>query len=153
MSLKNILSTVKIILYKYKIFLNKFLYFLISAIFIVTSSFIITLPVWYTATKYSKIYTVVSVSLILLFLIYKIARNLKNWTEGKLKEGLSKKNIIMIPVRKTTIFLVFTAVFYLITLIYFKGFIIFAALSLVLYLLVLGYFIFIFRKRNEKYSS
>ena len=149
MNIKDIKNNLKIIIYSYRKIVKNLLYFLIYMSLVIFSSLIITLPLWYAATKYSKFYTFTVLTSISAILIIVLINNLKKWIISKQKEGKSVKSIIMIPIKKTATFILFLSGLYAITLTYTSRLIYLAIILSIIYLLILGYFIFISRKHLE----
>lgn len=151
MNTKELKKYLGIIILNYRQILIKALYFVIYLALVICSSLIITLPIWYAATHYSNTYTLIVIVSLLIIFGLTIVKNIKKWIFLKQKEGNSISNIILIPLRKSGIFILFIFGLYGIIFAYTRGLFFTAFLLTVCYLLILGYFIFISRKHNESH--
>ena len=149
MNLKNITKNVIDIILNYNQLLKKTLYFIIYLTLVIFSSLVITLPLWYIATKYSKVYTIAVIISVLIVLGFILSKKILKWINSKQKEGIKITQIILIPIKKTGIFILFLIGFYIIVLTYSIDFFIIAILLTISYLLIFGYFIFIIRKNAK----
>ena len=150
MNTKNLIKGLIVILSNYQSLLKNYIYFLIYSALIIGSSLVITLPLWYAATEYSKGYTVIVILLIVLLTGMSLMRQLRHWVIAKQKLGMKLSEIILIPLKKIAVFSFFTIWLYGIIFIYSRGLFWVAVPLTVVYILVLGYFIFIYRKMNAK---
>ncbi len=142
----SIIQRLFIILSNYRNILIALLYFIAFVLFITAVSTAITFPLWFAATNYSKTYSAVVILIVLLTIMVLSVRRMKKWIAKKKGSGISNTSIILIPVRKTAVFLVFFSVLYLIVLM-FSQHIPLPAISLsIVYLLALGYYFFIIKK-------
>ena len=149
MNLKNITKNIISIIHNYNQLLKKSLYFIIYLTLVIFSSLVITLPLWYIATKYSKVYTIAVIISVLIALGFILSTKILKWVDFKQKEGIKMTQIILIPLKKAGIFILFLIGFYIIVLTYSIDFFIIAVLLSITYLLILGYFIFILRKNAK----
>ncbi len=138
-----------IIMKNYRKIVINFLYFLSFFLFISIISLVITFPLWFAATNYSKSYSVLVVSVIVLAAIFLGADRMKKWVNKKKKFGLTGRAIILIPVRKTAAAILFLSALYLIVFLFSRNLALPAILLSILYLLVFGYYFFI---RNQQTS-
>ena len=151
MKFKEIKNYFRIIILNYKNILKKIFYLFIYLTVVVFSSLIITLPLWYTATLYSNIYTTTVLISIIIILGIALLKNIKKWIVLKQEQGLSTKNIIFIPIKKTGIILLFVSGIYGILVTYIRSYLFLAIILTIIYLTLLGYYIFIFKKINESH--
>ena len=149
MNLKNITKNVISIILNYNQLLKKSLYFIIYLSLVIFSSLVITLPLWYIATKYSKVYTIAVIISVLIALGFILSTKILKWVDFKQKEGIKMTQIILIPLKKAGIFILFLIGFYIIVLTYSIDFFMIAVLLTISYLLILGYYIFILRKNAK----
>ena len=153
MHINNPMEKLLIILGNYRRLLKNLLYFLIYIIIIACSSLIITLPLWYAATEHSKGYTVTVILLIAGLTCLSLIRQLKQWIITKKKSGMGLSKIILIPLKKITVLTFFILLLYGIVFLYSRDFLLIAVLLTALYILLLGYYAFIYRKLNfENYT-
>ena len=150
MNIKKLTEGILIILSNYQKVIKNLLYFLIYIIFIIGSSTVITLPLWYAATKHSKGYTIIVILVIVILTGLSIIRQLRQCAITKQKLGMGLSEIILIPFKKIAVFIFFTIWLYGIIFIYSRGLLLIAVPLTVIYIFTLGYFIFIYRKMNAK---
>ncbi len=150
MHIKNKMEKLFIILRNYRRLLKNLLYFLIYTILIAGSSLIITLPLWYAATEHSKGYTLTVILLIAVLTGLSLMRQLRNWIISKQKSGMSLSKIILIPIKKIAVLTLFIILFYGIVYIYSQRLLLIAVPLTAIYMLILGYYVFIYRKMNDK---
>jgi len=84
----------------------------------------------------------------MLIVIFVLTGKLKNWITSQHKSGKTSTQIILIPVKKAIIFILFTLGFYGIFLSLSLDLILLSILIAAFYFIILGYFIFISRKLN-----
>jgi len=144
---------IKIVLINYQKLIQKSVLFLIYIISIIAISVIITFPIWFTATKYSKLYSLLIIFILLLFIIISFTKKLQKWIVSKKESGLSIVKIFLIPVKKITVFLIFIFLFYFILFLFSKKLLLFPIILSLGYLLALGSYIFIYRKKNAHIFS
>lgn len=149
MHIKNHMEELCIILRNYRRLLINLLYFLIYTILIAVSSLIITLPLWYAATKHSKGYTVTVILLIVGLTGLSLIRQLKQWIITKQKSGMGISKIILIPLKKIAVLTFFIFLLYGIVFLYSQGLLLIAVILTAIYILILGYYVFIYRKIKE----
>lgn len=149
MHIKNHMEELCIILRNYRRLLINLLYFLIYTILIAVSSLIITLPLWYVATKHSKGYTVTVILLIAGLTGLSLIRQLKQWIITKQKSGMSISKIILIPLKKIAFLTFFILLLYGLVFLYSQGLLLIAVLLTAIYILILGYYVFIYKKIKE----
>lgn len=142
-----IIKNLLIILLNYKRILKNIFYFLFYITLIICSGLLITLPIWYIATRFSKIYTITILLTIALLITLVLIGNFKKWVILKQKTGNTPFKILMIPLRKIGIFILFSLGIYVIIILYSLGFLLFSIVLTLCYLLFLGYFIFISKKK------
>ncbi len=151
MNIKNIKKNLSIIILNYNQIIKKSFYFIISMILVVGSSLIITLPLWYLATKHSKVYTITVIFLFLITFGFLIVLNFKKWIISKKEKDLNTSSIILIPVKKAFTFLLFAAGLYVIIIVYTLELLFAGVLLTAGYLITLGYFLFISKMKNESH--
>jgi len=144
----DLITSLKIIITNYHKILKNISFLLFYLILIVTSGLIITLPIWYIATNYSNGYTYSVLLTLMLIVIFVLTGKLKNWITSQHKSGKTSTQIILIPVKKAIIFILFTLGFYGIFLSLSLDLILLSILIAAFYFIILGYFIFISRKLN-----
>lgn len=149
MNIKELNNFFKIIIFNYKKIIKNLFYFIIYLFLVVFSSLIITVPLWYTATEYTTVYTATVLISILLILGITLSKSIKKWIILKQKDGKNIKNIILIPIKKTGIFLLFVIGLYGIIILYKISLTIIAIILTFIYLILLGYYIFVYTKLNE----
>ncbi len=149
MNLKNITKNISTIILNYNQLIKKSLYFIIYLTLVLCSSLVITLPLWYIATKYSKVYTISVLISVLIVLVLTLFRKILKWVEFKQKEGIRIRKIILIPLKKAGTLITFIIGFYIIVLTYSMNFLLIAILLTISYLLILGYFVFILQKNAK----
>ncbi len=149
MHIKNHMEELRIILRNYRRLLINLLYFLIYTILIAVSSLIITFPLWYAATEHSKGYTVTVILLIAGLMGLSLIRQLKQWIITKQKSGMSRSKIILIPIKKIAVLTFFIFLLYGIVFLYSQGLLLIAVLLTAIYIIILGYYVFIYRKIKE----
>ncbi|MCK5198094.1 MAG: hypothetical protein KAR21_07075, partial [Spirochaetales bacterium] len=82
-----------------------------------------------------------------------LIRQLKQWIITKKKSGMGLSKIILIPLKKITVLTFFILLLYGIVFLYSRDFLLIAVLLTALYILLLGYYAFIYRKLNfENYT-
>ncbi len=135
-----------VILSNYQNILVALLYFLVFFLFISAVSTAITFPLWFAATNYSKTYSTVVILIVFITVLMLSARRMKKWIAKKKELGMSTTSIILIPVRKVAVFLVFFSVLYLIVLMFSQHLPLPAITLSIVYLLALGYYFFIIKK-------
>ncbi len=150
MNIGNLLKGFLLILKNYQRLLKNLLYFLIYTLLITGSSLVITLPLWYAATKHSKAYTIIVILLLAASTGLLLIRQLKHWIINKQKSGMNLHQIILIPVKKISVFTFFIIWLYGIIFMYSRKLVFVAVPFTVVYILVLGYYVFIYRKMNVK---
>ena len=150
MNIENLLKGFLLILRNYQRLLKNLLYFLAYTVLITGSSIVITLPLWYAATKYSKTYTITVILLIAALTGLLVFRQLKQWVMNKQKSGLNLHQIILIPIKKISVFTFSTILLYGIIFMYSRQLLFIAVPFTIIYILVLGYYVFIYRKMNVK---
>lgn len=153
MNIKTIKDGLFIILNSYSHLLKFSLYFLLYTFIITGSSLLITLPLWYTATKHSTGYTIIVILLMITLTGLSLMRRLRQWVIVKQQSGMKILEIILLPIKKAAVFIFFTMWLYGIIFIYSLGLFLIAVLISAVYIIVLGYYIFIYRKINEKNYS
>jgi len=144
---------IKIVLMNYQKLVQKSILFLIYIMSIITISIIITFPIWFTATKYSKLYSLSIIFILLSFIIISFTKKLHKWIVSKKESGLSTVKIFLIPVKKIVLFLIFIFLFYLILFLFSKKLLLFPIILSLGYLFALGSYIFIYRKKNAHIFS
>ena len=142
------LNQILIILKNYFRVLKTLLQFIIYSGLILLSSLIITLPLWYAATEHSKAYTWTVILVLILLFSFLTFMRIRKWFYNKKKEGLSTRRIIIIPLKNLVVFIFFIIFMYIIFYIYSKGAIYAAAPLTVIYLLMIGYRVFIHRRKH-----
>ncbi len=143
---------IQTVLLNYQKLIQNSLLFLIYIISIIAVSFIITFPIWFAATKYSKTYSFLIIFVLLILLIVSFVKKLKKWFILKKSSGLSTVKIFLIPVKKLSVFLIFLILFYLILFLFSKSLLVLPIILSLAYLLALGSYIFIFRKNAHIFS-
>ncbi|MCK5200255.1 MAG: hypothetical protein KAR21_17985 [Spirochaetales bacterium] len=149
MNIRDPFKSLLIILSSYHRLLKSFLYFLIYTAIIIGISLVITLPLWYAATKHSRGYTIIFILLLVMLTGLSLLKHLRQWIKTKQKSGISLSEIILIPLKKIAVFTFFILYLYGIVFIFSRGFLLIAVPLTASYILILGYFIFIYRKKNE----
>jgi len=144
---------IKIVLVNYQKLIQKSVLFLIYIISIIAISIIITFPIWFTATKYSSLYSLLIIFLLLFFIIFSFTKKLQKWIVEKKEAGLSTVKIFIIPIKKIAVFLIFILFFYLILFLFSKKLLLLPIILSIGYLLALGSYIFIYRKKNAHIFS
>lgn len=150
MHIKKQMEKLLIILKNYRRLLKNLLYFLIYTILITGSSLIITLPLWYAATEHSKGYTATVILLIAVLTGLSLMKQLRNWIISKQKSGMILSKIILIPIKRIAVLSLFIVLLYGIVYIYSLGLLLIAVPLTAVYMLILGYYVFIYRKMNDK---
>jgi len=135
-----------IIILNYKRILKNIFYFLFYITLIICSGLLITLPIWYIATRFSKIYTIIVLLAISILITLVLIGNFKKWVILKQKSGKTTFEILMIPLREIGIFILFSLGIYGIIVSFSLGFLIFSIVLTLCYFLFLGYYIFITKK-------
>ena len=138
-----------VILGNYQRLVKNFLYFLIFTVIITGISLVITLPLWYAATKHSKGYTITVILLLIILTGIYLVQHLRKWVVSKQKSGISLTGIILIPLRKIAVLTFFILFLYGIIFLFSRGLLLIAISLTAGYLLLLGYYIFIHSKKNE----
>jgi len=151
MNIKYLVTNFRIIMLNYQKILKNILYFLAYLVIIFSSSLIITLPIWYIATHFSTSYTIIVLLTVISIIILTIFKKSKKWFTKKQKSGINSIKIIMIPLKKISIFILFFIGFYGIIFAFSLDLFIVSFLLSLAYLLVLGHFIFISRGKKDCY--
>ena len=153
MNIKKLIKGLLVILGNYQRLVKNFLYFLIFTVIITGISLVITLPLWYAATKHSKGYTITVILLLIILTGIYLVQHLKKWVVSKQKSGISPTGIILIPLRKIAVFTFYILSLYGIIFIFSRGFLLIAISLSAAYLLMLGYYIFIHSKNNKNNAN
>ncbi len=151
MNIKKLKINVTTILLNYNQILKRTFYFIIYLALVLCISLLITLPLWYLATRHSKVYTSAVIFLFLIVFILTILKYFIKWVNSKQKDGYRLIKIILIPVKKAGVFVLFIISLYIITLSYSTGYLLLAVLLTIIYLFILGYFIFVLRKNTDSH--
>jgi len=144
-----VIKNLLIIILNYKRILKNIFYFLFYITLIICSGLLITLPIWYIATRFTKIYTVIVLLTILILITLVLIGNFKKWIILKQKPGNTTLKILMVPLKKIGIFILFSLGIYGIIISFSMGFLIFSIVITLCYFLFLGYYIFISKKKYE----
>jgi len=144
---------IQIVLDNYQKIIKKIVLVLTYVIVITGISYLITFPIWFIATKYSKTFSVLIIGVLSLLIIFTLVKKSHKWFVFKKGSGLSTLNILLIPVKNFTVFLIFLLFFYFIIILFSKKLIILSIILSLGYLLALGSYIFIFKKKNANTFS
>ncbi len=106
-------------------------------------------PLWYTAINYRSIYTAVTSIAISAAIIIVIAKSIKKRIELEKARGKSPAAFFIKPVVKTVKFTTVLFIIYMFTFLFFKGFMIAAAVGFIIFLLAAGLLLFTGKHQKE----
>jgi hypothetical protein len=142
-------SAFSIIILNYKRIIKNILVFFLYILLVVSSSVIITLPIWYVATHYSRLYTVIIILGVIILVSLGFYKKIKGWIILKQEKNNSFKDLLKFFSKKTGIFFLFLTGLYAIIFLFSKGQVITGVLLTFILFLLLGYFIFVRKINNE----
>jgi len=139
---------IQIVLENYKKIIKNSILLLVYVITIACISFLITYPIWFIATKFSKTFSFLILFILSLLIIVTLVKKLHKWFYSKKELGLSTLNILITPVKNFTVFLIFLLFFYFIIIIFSKKLIVLSIILSLGYLFTLGLYLFVYKKKN-----